>query len=185
MSERDDTLHEAELLAADAIGDVIEHWGFRKPLGRVWTVLYVSLVPLSAAEIAEALSMSTGAVSMTLAELQRWGVVRRVWKPGERREFFEAETDFWKMISKVVSERERFLAQSVKQRIDDAIARASHGQRTPRARHVVERLKRLSSFASVASTVLDSFIESQRADFQKFGNLLSFVRGTKAAGKAS
>ena len=49
---------------------------------------------LSAAELAESLSMSAGAVSMTLAELQRWGVVRRVWKPGERREFFEAETDF-------------------------------------------------------------------------------------------
>jgi hypothetical protein len=31
--------HEAELLAADAIGDIIEHWGFRKVLGRVWTVL--------------------------------------------------------------------------------------------------------------------------------------------------
>jgi hypothetical protein len=58
----------------------------------------------------ERLQMSAGAVSMALTELQRWGVVRRVWRPGERKEFYEAETNFWKMISKVVQERERFLA---------------------------------------------------------------------------
>src|SRR5450432_1585913 len=112
-----DTLLEAELLAADAIGDVIEHWGFRKALGRIWTVLYLHTEPLTSSEIAERLSMSAGAVSTTLTELQRWGVARRVWRPGERKEFFEAETDFWKMISKVVSERERFLAESVKGRL--------------------------------------------------------------------
>src|SRR5690348_5361628 len=115
-----DPLREAELLCADAIGDVIEHWGFRKALGRVWAVLYLETSPLSAPEIAERLTMSAGAVSTTVSELQRWGVVRRVWKPGERKEFFEAETDFWKMISKVVSERERFLAESVKSRLDQA-----------------------------------------------------------------
>ncbi|MCC6897616.1 MAG: hypothetical protein IT377_01510, partial [Polyangiaceae bacterium] len=88
-----DPLHDSALVAADAIGDVIEHWGFRKALGRVWTVLYLEDVPLSAAEIAERLSMSAGAVSTTLGELQRWGVAKRVWKPGQRKEFYEAETD--------------------------------------------------------------------------------------------
>ncbi len=72
MSE---ALAKSQLIAADAIGDVIEHWGFRKALGRVWTVLYLEEIPLSAAEVAERLSMSAGAVSTTLGELQRWGVV--------------------------------------------------------------------------------------------------------------
>ena len=64
--------------------------------------------------------MSAGAVSMSLTELQRWGVVRRVWRPGERKEFYEAETDFWKMISKVFDERERLLAESVRERLERA-----------------------------------------------------------------
>ncbi len=176
-----DSLQDAELLAADAIGDVIEHWGFRKALGRTWTVLYLSTDALSSAELAERLSMSAGAVSTTLTELQRWGVVRRVWKPGERKEFFEAETDFWKMISRVVSERERFLAESVKERLEEAAAVAQASPKSARSKHVLERVRRLLSFASVAQTVLDSFITSQRADFQKFGNLLSIAR-TKPAG---
>lgn len=177
-----DPIHNAELLAADAIGDVIEHWGFRKALGRVWTVLFLDTGPLPAAEIAERLSMSAGAVSTTLAELQRWGVARRVWKPGERREYFEAETDFWKMISRVVSERERFLAESVRSRLDQAAAEAEEAQKSPRRAHVVERIRRLSAFAQVAESVLESFIRSQRADFQKFGNLLSIARGRLSSG---
>lgn len=180
-----DSLREAELLAADAIGDVIEHWGFRKALGRVWTVLYLDTEPLPAAELAERLAMSAGAVSMALTELQRWGVVRRVWKPGERKEYFEAETDFWKMISKVVSERERFLADSVRTRLEQAREQAERGPRSPRKDHLLERVGRLSAFANVAQSVLDSFIQSQRADFQKFGNLLSIARAKVGARRAS
>lgn len=171
-----DPLHQSALIAADAIGDVIEHWGFRKALGRVWTVLYLEDIPLAAAEIAERLSMSAGAVSTTLGELSRWGVVKRVWKPGQRKEFFEAETDFWKMISRVVNERERALAQSVRSRLEEATEVAYDAPRSSRRSHVTERLKRLVSFALVAQTVIDSFVQSQRADFQRFGNLLSFAR---------
>jgi DNA-binding transcriptional regulator GbsR (MarR family) len=173
-------LREAELLAADAIGDVIEHWGFRKALGRIWTVLFLQAEPLPAAEVSERLAMSAGAVSGALTELQRWGVVRRVWRPGERREFFEAETDFWKMISRVVSERERFLAASVEERLDQALDLAEAAPQSDEQAHFLERIKRLSQFAAVAKGVMDSFIQSQRADFQRFGNVLSLARATRS-----
>src|SRR5580658_2562771 len=128
---RPDPVHEAELLAADAIGDIIEHWGFRKGLGRVWTVLFIAAEPLPAAAIGERLSMSSGAVSMALTELQRWGVVHRIWRPGERREFFEAETDFWRMISKVFDERERLLAEEVRGRLERAVELLGGAAQTP------------------------------------------------------
>ena len=168
-----DRLHGAEILAADAIGDVIEHWGFRKVLGRVWTVLYLAGEPLPAAELADRLSMSAGAVSMAVNELLRWSVVKRVWRPGERKEFYEAETDFWKMICKVVSERERYLAASVHDRLAQAEAELGRGAQSAATRGALERLKRLSAFAHVAQAVLDTFIASRRADFSEFGNLLS------------
>jgi DNA-binding transcriptional regulator GbsR (MarR family) len=169
-------LHEAELLSADAIGEVIAYWGFRNALGRVWTVLYLAGTTLAAADIAERLSMSSGSVSTTLAELQRWGVVKRVWKPGERKEFFEAETDFWKMISKVVSERERFLAERVRAQLERATELTREAPRSAERTMMADRLQRLVSFAVVAQSVLESFIASQRVDFQKFGNLLTLAR---------
>jgi len=89
------------------------------------------------------------------------------------------------MISKVVSERERFLADSVRTRLEQARERAERGPRSARKDHLLERVGRLSAFANVAQSVLDSFIQSQRADFQKFGNLLSIARAKVGARRAS
>lgn len=166
--------HEAELLAADAIGDIIEHWGFRKVLGRVWTVLFIAAEPLPAAAIAERLSMSAGATSMALTELQRWGVVKRVWRPGERKEFFEAETDFWRMISKVFDERERLIAESVRERLERAAGLLKGSRQGPLTAKSVDRVERLLAFVIVAQTALDGFIKSRRVDFSPFGNLVNF-----------
>ena len=169
-----DPVHEAELLAADAIGDIIEHWGFRKGLGRVWTVLFVEAEAQPAATIGERLHMSAGAVSMALTELQRWGVVRRVWRPGERKEFFEAETDFWRMISKVFDERERLLAESVRDRLERAVGVLQRAPKGEATRVAIDRVQRLLSFVIVAQTALDGFIKSRQVDFTRFGDLVRF-----------
>jgi len=165
---------EAELLAADAIGDVIEHWGFRKVLGRVWTVLFISGEPLPAGAIGDRLSMSAGAVSMALTDLQRWGVIHRVWRPGERREFFQAETDFWRMISKVFDERERLIAQSVRSRLERALALLDRAPASDEQRMRVDRVQRLLAFVIVGEAALDGFIRSRRVDFSRFGDLVRF-----------
>ena len=164
----------AEDLAADAVGDFIEHWGFRKALGRIWTVLYLAGEALPAAELQRRLQMSSGAVSMSLAELQRWGVVRKATRPGQRRTYFEAETDFWKMISRVIDVRERQLARSVRERLERARdALAGTGLRDAGRR---DRVGRLLSFALVGEAVIDSFLASRRADFSGFVDVLARVR---------
>jgi DNA-binding transcriptional regulator GbsR (MarR family) len=167
-------LPEAEQLAADAVGDVIEHWGFRKALGRVWVVLYLAGEPLPALVLQERLQMSAGATSMALNELQEWSVVRRVWRPGERREFFEAETDLWKMISKVVSERERFLIASVRERLERSAVLLER-ERSVTARLAASRVRQLLAFANITETIIESFLASRRADFSSLGNLVSIA----------
>ncbi len=184
MSERanETQVNEAVLLASDAVGDIIEHWGFRKPLGRVWTTLYLSTGPLTAADLAERLQMSAGAVSMTLTELQRWGVVVRVWRPGERREFFEAEADFWKMISRVIRERERALVASVRDRLEQVVHALDQTRQSRELRETHQRARKLLSFAAIAMAVIDSFVQSQTADFSEFANVLALAphRGRKS-----
>ncbi|MCC6555488.1 MAG: hypothetical protein IT372_21215 [Polyangiaceae bacterium] len=174
MSKGHDAAREAELLAADAIGDVIEHWGFRRVLGRVWTVLFIAGDALPAAEIGERLQISAGAVSMSLTELQRWGVARRVWRPGERKEFFEAETDLWKMVSRVFDERERQLVESVKERLERASELLHAAPETAATRVSLDRIDRLIAFVCVAQTALDGFIRSRTVDLSRFGDLVRF-----------
>ncbi|MFO0676106.1 MAG: hypothetical protein U0169_06210 [Polyangiaceae bacterium] len=172
----DDALHEPSLIAADAVGSVMEFWGFRRVLGRIWTVLYLEDAPLSAQELGAHLAMSSGSVSTSLTELQEWGVVKRVLRAGERREYFEAETDFWKMFSKVINEREKFLVANAHQKLRDARAMLRPSPRTERERAFADRLDKLIALAKVAESVIEAFVASRRADFSTFGNLLQLVR---------
>ena len=66
----------------------------------------MSEAPLTAADLGDQLKMSAGAISMALSELEKWGAVERTWVPGDRRDFFTAEPDIWKLVRRVMKERE-------------------------------------------------------------------------------
>ena len=44
---------------------------------------------------------------MNIRELINWGLVERVILPGERKEFFSAEKDIWKVMRQIVKERKK------------------------------------------------------------------------------
>ena len=77
-------LAQADLAVADAVGALMELWGFRRQLGRIWAVLFLSDRALAAPELCDRLQISTGLLSMSLAELRAWGVVRSVEVRGVR-----------------------------------------------------------------------------------------------------
>jgi DNA-binding transcriptional regulator GbsR (MarR family) len=97
---------EAELRAADAMGRLMEFWGFRRHMGRLWTILYLSPEPMTTGELSETLRLSSSAVSLSLGELVRWGAVRKTWLPGERKDFYQAESSVWKLLRRVYERRE-------------------------------------------------------------------------------
>ena len=104
----DDTpqIHPAMYEACEAVGRVMELWGFKRVHGMVWTFIYLAAKPVTAQDLREGLGISTGLVSMTLSDLQRWGVVHRRSPHGERRDYYEAEANIWRPILKVLKERE-------------------------------------------------------------------------------
>jgi len=77
---------------------------------------------LGAAELGEQLKMSAGAVSMTLSELLKWGAVKKSWRPGERRDFYEAETSIGKLVQRVLRERELELVRQFGEALSNAEA---------------------------------------------------------------
>ncbi len=99
-------LSPAEVVITDTMGRLAEFWGFRRNLGRTWGVLYLEGRALTATDLQKKLKLSTGAVSMTLRELQRWGVIRREWQPGERHKLYVAEVDVWRVASRMFRGRE-------------------------------------------------------------------------------
>jgi len=161
---------EAELRVADTVGALMEFWGFKRALGRLWTLLYLSPDPLGAADIAERLQMSAGAISMGLAELQKWGAVHKAWRPGERRDFFQAETSIWKMITRVLRERELGLVRDTAEALSaaDAVlaAAARAGDRDLRRRmgFIRDRIARLRMLAQMGETLLNAIVAGELID---------------------
>jgi len=111
---------EAELRAADAVGRLMEFWGFRRHMGRLWTVLYLSPEPMTTADLSEILQLSSSAVSLSLGELVRWGAVRKTWRPGERKDFYQAEGSIWKLLRRVYERRELNLIREATDAFGDA-----------------------------------------------------------------
>jgi DNA-binding transcriptional regulator GbsR (MarR family) len=144
---------EAELKAADAMGRLMEFWGFRRHMGRIWTVLYLSPDPMTTLALSEALRLSSSAVSLSLAELVRWGAVRKTWVPGERKDFFEAETNVWKLLRRVYERRELNLIRETieafaeaQQRLEEARPQLTQKERR-RVDHMRKRLSHLSALS--------------------------------------
>ena len=175
----DDELTVARDLAIDACGRIAEFWGFTRTMGRAFGLLYLSREPLPQGELQRRLGISVGSASMTLAALGRWGVVHKVWVRGQRREHYQAETDFWKMISGVLNERERReigAAVEVVGRAEKA-ARAAQGalaapaasrRAKAEADFVVERVVRLGEICRLGETMLDILLGQLTLDVGQF-----------------
>lgn len=163
-------LAQADLAVADAVGALMELWGFRRQLGRVWAVLFLSERPLCAPDLCDRLQISTGLLSMSLAELRRWGVVRPVEVAGDRKEHYEAETNVWRLVTRVLREREMEAVRGALATFDRALSeiRGALGDLDPalraRARFKARRLEQLLDLTRAALNVLRILVDSARAD---------------------
>lgn len=185
QSVRAEGVETARLRLIDTVGRLMEFWGFRAPLGRVWTLLYLSPDPLGAADVADRLQMSAGAVSMTLGELGKWGTIRKAWRPGERRDFFEAETSIWKMITRVLRERELGLVRDTAEALaaaEEALtAAARSGDRDLKRRvsFMRDRLVRLRLLTQVGETLINAVVAGEAVDTASLRTIASAMKESK------
>ncbi len=92
----------------DGLGQLADYFGFSKVMGQLYGTLLLNPGPLSLDDMMERLGISKASVSMNMRTLEHMGMVRQVWVRGGsgRRKYYEAETDFWEIISNLLSGRE-------------------------------------------------------------------------------
>src|SRR5580704_14528281 len=88
-------------------GEMGQTWGINRTMGEIHALLYICGTPLCTDDVMERLNISRGNVSMSLRALCDWGIIRRLHRRGERREYFESLTDVWEMFSIIAAERKR------------------------------------------------------------------------------
>jgi DNA-binding transcriptional regulator GbsR (MarR family) len=167
-------LNQARDLGIDTCGRIAEFWGFTRTMGRAFGLLYLSPEPLTQLEIQKRLGISAGSASMTLSGLVRWGVAHKVWVRGQRREHYRAETDFWKMISGVLNERERREIGAAVELVAKAETRARAVRRNapatlrPNIDFTVERLEKLHELYRMGEVMLDMLVGHMKLDVGRF-----------------
>src|SRR5437762_9496599 len=88
-------------------GAIGSAWGINRTMAQIHALLITAPVPLSTDEVMVELKISRGNAHTNLRDLVSWGLVRSVVRKGERKEFFEAEKDVWRMFCTVIRERRR------------------------------------------------------------------------------
>jgi DNA-binding transcriptional regulator GbsR (MarR family) len=100
-------LDEAKRRFIQAWGTLGSNWGINKAMAQIHALLLLATEPLSTEDIMEELQMSRGNVNMNLRALMDWGIVRKDYKVGERKEFFSTGKDVWELARQVSKERRR------------------------------------------------------------------------------
>src|ERR1700712_2428247 len=88
-------------------GEMGQTWGINRTMAEIHALLYITAQPLCTDDVMERLHISRGNASMSLRALCDWGIIRRLHRRGERREYFESLSDVWEMFSIIAAERKR------------------------------------------------------------------------------
>src|SRR5438477_4019640 len=100
-------LEEVEDRFLDLWDTMSSRWGISPTMARIHGLLYITGAALSMDDIMARLAISRGNVSMNLSKLVEWGLVRRVHKRGDRRDYYESLNDVWEMFTLVAAQRKR------------------------------------------------------------------------------
>lgn len=149
------------------------HWGINRTMAQIHALLLVSPDPMTQDDIMEELDISRGNTNMNIRELINWGLVERVLLPGERKEYFSAEKDIWKVVRQIVKERK-------KRELDpmlDLLNKLEDVEGDKRDKHVktfVETMSGIKKLGKQADKTLDIMI---RADEHWFiGSLMKLFK---------
>jgi DNA-binding transcriptional regulator GbsR (MarR family) len=82
-------------------------WGIPRGMAQTHALLMISEKPLSTDDVMEELGISRGNASTNLRSLADWGLIRRVFVKGDRKEYFQCEKDVWNMFCRIARERKR------------------------------------------------------------------------------
>jgi DNA-binding transcriptional regulator GbsR (MarR family) len=178
-------LQEAKNLLVRRWGEMGGYWGINRTMAEIHALLFVTREPLCTDDIMEQLKISRGNASMNLRALVDWGLIERVHKLGDRKEYFQADTDVWHMFETIMRERRRREVEPIIATIDHcckAVEQVGVKASTPDTQDIREfrrRIEDLRRFLATMGTLFELVLEFGSEGIEKLSSLLA------PSGKAS
>ena len=136
------------------------HWGINRTMAQIHALLLVSPDPLTQDDIMEDLNISRGNTNMNIRELINWGLVERVILPGERKEYFTAEKDIWKVVKQIVKERKKRELEPMMQLLDK-LEDVEGDKKDKKVKTFVDTVSSIKRLGLQADKTLDVMIKAE------------------------
>lgn len=166
-------LAEAKSQFIQAWGTLGSKWGINRTMAQLHALLFVSAEPMSTEEIMDELNISRGNVNMNIRELMNWGLVEKMHKPGDRKEYFWAEKDIWKVAKQVAKERKkRELEPIIK--VLEQVSEVEGDKKDKNVKAFLEGINGIKRMANNADKTLDTMVKADENWF--FGGILKLFK---------
>src|SRR5256886_4892040 len=141
-------------------------WGVNRTMAQIHALLITAPSALSTDEVMAELKISRGNAHSDLRDLVSWGLVRSVVRKGERKEFFEAEKDVWKMFCIIIRERRRRELRPAQAVLKECLSRTNN-LRATEAAAFNKQIKALSDFLELADGVITKLSQSVQSQMDR------------------
>jgi len=131
-------------------------WGINNSVARVHGLLIITDRAWCIDEIVERLKISKSNVSTSLKELRSWNVIRRTFKPGDRREFYACEPNAWEMLFNIMRQRKKMEFDPVLTGVTETFRKASDDPDGIAVERLGQMKKMLDTFNKLANIALSS-----------------------------
>jgi DNA-binding transcriptional regulator GbsR (MarR family) len=145
-------------------GDMGAAWGINRTMAEIQGLLYITGETLCADDVMARLGVSRGNVSMSLRALVDWGVVRKVHRRGDRRDYYQSLTDVWEIFSRIARERKRKEVDPIVVGLKEVLQTFEREVDVPTADQAVarERLEKMLEFLATVQDLAERFFGSEK-----------------------
>jgi DNA-binding transcriptional regulator GbsR (MarR family) len=163
----------------EGLSQISRFWGFPKGMGAIFAVLYISPNPLSLDEIVLQTGLTKGAISTEVRSLARMGLVHRSSKLADRKDYYEAESDFYKSIRSILKERQNSEFDSAIRSVQETLKELEAGSVSgdeAEVQFVRERIKALQEFFDAIDTLSKAVIKLESLGLGNVKKILSVLK---------
>jgi DNA-binding transcriptional regulator GbsR (MarR family) len=134
-------------------GTLGSSWGISRAMSQIHALLLVSREALSTDEVMDSLQLSRGSANTNLRELVLWGLIKKENLKGDRKDYFAAEKDPWKMFCIIARERKRREVDPMLTVLKEC-AELSAGAKAPEAKAFHQQIRALEEYTKLAGSLL-------------------------------
>lgn len=151
-------LSEAKEKYIQTWGTFATNWGINRTMAQVHALLLATGKPLSTDEVMEQLEISRGNANMNLRALMDWGIVRKEFVKGDRKEYFVAEKDVWFLFKQITKERRKREIEPVISFLEEL--KNIEDKDSEEAKEFIKLMQDFSSVTGKINNIMDLAIKS-------------------------